>query len=251
MCSELALLFGCWGWEGADTPHLRVSRAATWGLVGARGQAHTSNALLALTTALELWLCLQYRRLTCQKGQTPARQPSPCSPTPSAQRMGPPTPTTWSHTEDTRVQPALSGLRDKVLPRAVSQQAGPTTRREQAPQPTIQATRPPRVRAIPTVAPHQPGCSPVSPQGEGPGSPCSKALPTEEGSLPRDSRGLMTPQAEHQAPSCCEVDGSEASWCGRRQWPQKGGGWAGASCSPRKPSHVSSQQRQPANPRVS
>lgn len=240
---------------------MRVSRAAAWSLVGARGQAHTSNALLALTTALsgalaagtapEPWLCLHYRRLTCRKGQTPAWQPSPCSPTPSAQWMGPPAPTTWSHTEDTRVRPALSGLRDKVLPPTVSKQAGPKTRRGQAPQPTIQATRPPRMRAIPTVAPHQPGRSPVSPQGQGPSSPCSKALPTEEGSLPRDSRGLMTPQAEHQAASCCEVDGTEASWSGRKQWPQKGGGWAGASCSPRKPSHVSSQQRQPGNPRVS
>lgn len=94
------------------------------------------------------------------------------------------------------------------------------------------ATRPPRVRAIPTVAPHQPGRSPVSPQGQGPGSPRSKALPTEEGSLPRDSRGLMTPQAEHQAPSCCEVDGSEAAGVGAGSGHRKVAGGQGPAAAP-------------------
>ena len=101
---------------------------------------------------------------------------------------------------------------------------------------------------MPTVVPHQPGHSPVSPTVRALALPAPRPSPQRRDS--RDSRGLMTPQTEHQAPSCCEVDGSEASCPGRRQWPQKGGGWARPRCRPRKPSHVS-QQRQSGNPRVS
>lgn len=131
-----------------------------------------------------------------------------------------------------------------MLPRAVSRQPG----EGQAPHPTIQATEPPRVRAMPTAAPHQPGRSPASPRVRALALPAPRPSPqrreaSPEAPGPNDS-------SEHQAPSGREVDGSETCWPGGRQWPQKGSGWAGSSCRPRKPSRVSGQQRQPGNPHV-
>lgn len=68
-----------------------------------------------------------------------------------------------------------------MLPRAVSQQAGPTTRRGASSPPHR-----PGHTATPSEGDTHSGASPAwtlpsFPHGQGPGSPCSKALPTEEG----------------------------------------------------------------------
>lgn len=95
---------------------------------------------------------------------------------------------------------ALSGLRDKVLPWAVSQQAGPTTRREQAPQPTNQATRPPQGIPLSSESDTHSGTSPAwtlpsLPPGSGPrlsmlqGPPHRRGKPSQGLQGPKDSSG--------------------------------------------------------------
>lgn len=75
-----------------------------------------------------------------------------------------------------------------MLPQAVSRQAEPTTRRGASSPPHH-----PGHGATPSEGDAHSGASPAwtlpsIPQGQGPSSARSKALPTEEGSLPRGSR---------------------------------------------------------------
>lgn len=147
------------------------------------------------------------------------------------------------------MRPALSGGREtRCCPGQRADRLSRQRGEGQAPHPTIQATEPPRVRAMPTAAPHQPGRSPVSPRVRALALPAPRPSPQRREASP-EALG-PNDSSEHQAPSCREVAGSETCWPGGRQWPQKGSGWAGASCRPRKPSRVSGQQRQLGNPRV-